>query len=853
MGWNHWAGGKKRLPGRAVLALVVIVALLLPAAGGAKKKEEQLQLPEKYRQWLESVEKLITKTERELFLQLEKDYQRDAFIEEFWKARDPYPRTSRNEFRDEFMRRTDQATELFGDLRDERAQTLLINGHPTARIEVSCSELWPIEVWFYDSRDYHGGDVLLLFYQRWGQGPWRLWHPLDGLDDLAINGRTTYGDIDLRCTESDAILAAIGYLTNLGVAGVATLQAQLSRPIEQPRGEWVASFQAYSTDLPEGAELFDATLMVGYPGRYQSRTIVQGTVAVPVAGVASATLGDFRSYNLILTGEVLSGDVLFDSFRIKYDFPADEVEDREHDLAGNGSHGPMLPLVFERYLRGGTYRLIVKVEDLGSGRVFREERTIEVPKLDQAPAPPPLDPETARILAEANAAIRNGETTVKIAPLQGEWQTGLVRIDAMTTGDDIDRVSFVLDDETVLTKRRPPWNVELDLGEVPRPRLLRVVAFNAAGEEVASDEVMLNAGRHRFAVRLVEPQRGKRYARSLRAKVDVSVPEGEGVERVELYVNETKVATLYQPPYVQPIVLPEDEPVAYVRAVAYTPDGNSTDDWVFVNAPGNLDELDIQYVELYVTVLGGDKRPVDDLRPEDFQIFEDGAPQTIARFERVRDLPIHAAIMLDVSASMEERLADAQAAALRFFEQTVTPRDRATVVTFNDHPNLTARFTNDVTALAAGLAGLKAERSTAIWDSLIFTLYYFNGIKGQRTILLLSDGRDESSRFPYEDALEYARRAGVTIYAIGLDLPRSALSDRRKLNKLADETGGRAFFIKDVAELGSIYETIERELRSRYLITYQSTNTSTAKDFRFIEVKMTRGGLEAKTMRGYYP
>ncbi len=113
---------------------------------------------------------------------------------------------------------------------------------------------------------------------------------------------------------------------------------------------------------------------------------------------------------------------------------------------------------------------------------------------------------------------------------------------------------------------------------------------------------------------------------------------------------------------------------------------------------------------------------------------------------------------------------------------------------------------------------------------------------------MLSDGKDESSRFAFDDALEYARRAGVTVYAIGL----GADVDRKKLVRLSEETGGRAFFLKSAAELDGIYATIQRELRSQYLVAYQSTNTS-GEGFRTVEVKLARGGLEAKTMRGYYP
>ena len=145
------------------------------------------------------------------------------------------------------------------------------------------------------------------------------------------------------------------------------------------------------------------------------------------------------------------------------------------------------------------------------------------------------------------------------------------------------------------------------------------------------------------------------------------------------------------------------------------------------------------------------------------------------------------------------------------------------MITFNDHPMLAVKFTRDVKALAGGLAGLKAERGTALYDSLIFSFYTFNGLKGRRALLLLSDGRDEGSRFSFEEALEFARRAGVTVYAIGLgdDV------DKRKLARIAEETGGRAFFPKRAGDLAAIYAGIAAELRSQYLIAYQSTTTRT--------------------------
>jgi Ca-activated chloride channel family protein len=341
----------------------------------------------------------------------------------------------------------------------------------------------------------------------------------------------------------------------------------------------------------------------------------------------------------------------------------------------------------------------------------------------------------------------------------------------------------------------------------------------------------------------------------VRLQAEVEIPEGEALDRVELYRDETLVATLYQPPYEQPIVLPTGQAgeIAYLRAVAYTTDGNSTEDSVFINAPPGLEEIDVQLVELYTAVVDRQGRPVEGLEVGDFAITEEDVPQQPVRFERVRDLPIRAGLLLDVSASMAGSMEEAQRAALTFFEQTITPRDRAALITFNDRPQLAVKLTNQILELGGGLAGLKAERGTALYDSIVFALYYFNGIKGQRALIVLSDGKDESSRFSFPDTLDFARRAGVTLYTIGLAFGRGDADAKKALERLADETGGRSFQVASASELTAVYTTIEEELRSQYLIVYQSTRSEEDRKFRRVEVDVREPGLEAKTIRGYYP
>lgn len=844
---------------RPPLSWLGLAVLLFLAGGGvlAQTREQRVAiaaLPELYRQWVEEVTVLISKAELASFLTLDKDYQRDAFIDRFWEVRDPYPDTARNELRERWEERVTFARQNFGDLKEDRARMLLLNGPPDGRLNARCSgTLWPLEIWFYEGSERVRDRFVLVFVQRGGLGPYRIWQPAEGLTALAqfagqmTNAADIIGLIRNGCLNGDEIAGAIAYVARQGALGYMTLLSKLETPPPAPKGEWVATFATYSTDLPEGSSSFKAEVAISYPSRRQSRTVVQGLVTVATAEAGKAEIGDAAAYNFVLTGEVLRGRKLFDSFRYKFDFPAGAA-------TGGVGDGARIPMIFERYLRPGAYTLILKLEDLNAHKFFRQQVDVEVPLLEATDLVlPPADEASARLLAEANAAIQSGENTLKIVESTGELQTGLVRFDTLTTGRKPASVVFSLNGKPILTKRSPPFSVELDLGTLPRAHLLRVASLDESGKELASDETRINAYPNRFALRFVEPKPGGKYSQSLRAEVVVELPEGDFVERVEMFLDETRVATLYQPPYTQAIVLPAGEPIAYVRAVAYLPDGNSTERVVFINTPEYLEEVEVDFVELFTTVVDGIGRPVDGLGEGDFRIFEDGVEQKVARFERVENLPVHVEIALDISASMEDKLETARQAALRFMETTIQPKDRAAVVTFNDRPTLVVKSTNDLSALAGGLAGLKAERGTALYDSLIFALYYLNGVKGQRAVLILSDGKDESSRFRFEDTIDYARRAGVAIYPIGVELGRGERDARKKLERFAEETGGAAFFIESIDELAVIYAQIQKELRSKYFLAYQSTNTSRDEKFRGVEVRIVKPGLEAKTIRGYYP
>jgi VWFA-related protein len=412
------------------------------------------------------------------------------------------------------------------------------------------------------------------------------------------------------------------------------------------------------------------------------------------------------------------------------------------------------------------------------------------------------------------------------------------------------RLVFELDGKRVMTRVRPPWTAELDLGSAPRLHRLAIIAESPAGLELARDEVLLNAGPHRFSVRLALASAGGDDRESIEARAEVTVPEGERLDRLDLLVDGVLRATLHQPPFVLP--LRRTAGATWVRAVAYLEGGGAAEAVRLLDGGAPVESVNVDLVELYATVADRQGRPLEDLRPDELEVLEDGRPQRLRRLERVRDVPIHAAVLLDTSDSMVDRLDESVRAALLFFEQVLTDRDRAAVITFADQPRLAVRFTGRLDRLAGGVADLRAQGETALYDSVAFALHYFSGLAGKRALVLLSDGADSSSRTSFEEVLDFARRTGVTIYAVGLGLPARPIEPRLELERLARETGGRAYLLERSARLGSTYEEIERELRAQWLLAYQSDATGGA-GFRKVEVRVRRPGAQARTAAGYYP
>jgi Ca-activated chloride channel family protein len=280
-----------------------------------------------------------------------------------------------------------------------------------------------------------------------------------------------------------------------------------------------------------------------------------------------------------------------------------------------------------------------------------------------------------------------------------------------------------------------------------------------------------------------------------------------------------------------------------------------------LSAQGQRIRSGVELVSLNVTVTDPAGKYATDLAEPDFEVYEDGARQSLTFFSRTQQ-PISLALLMDTSASMDERMGIAQEAAIGFSKQ-LHKDDQAEVIDFDSQVRILQNFTNDSAALEKAIRATAANGSTSLYNALYIALKDLKKVKAETTsdirrqaIVLLSDGDDTSSLIEFDQVLDLAKRSETVIYAIGL---RQGEIGRREfkeaefvLKQLATETGGRAYFPTDARELQKIYQSIWDELSSQYAIAYSSTNPKRDGAWRRIQVRIVKPGLTARTKQGYY-
>jgi Ca-activated chloride channel family protein len=268
-------------------------------------------------------------------------------------------------------------------------------------------------------------------------------------------------------------------------------------------------------------------------------------------------------------------------------------------------------------------------------------------------------------------------------------------------------------------------------------------------------------------------------------------------------------------------------------------------------------------VVLQVSVTEQGRRYVSDLRAEDFTVFEDGKPQPLAFFSRLRT-PVALSLLLDTSTSMDSMLGLAQNAAVAFAKR-LGPEDVAQVIAFNSGVSILHPFTASLPELEGAIRRTRAGGSTSLYTAVYVALNELRTLRANHSggirrhaIVLLSDGEDTSSLVSFDQVLELAQRLDVAIYAIGLSLSPEDRAGARfdegrfVLRQLAQATGGRVFFAERPEELSQVYGQVAEELSNQYTLAYVPTRAARDGRWRTLTVRVARPECVAATRPGYF-
>jgi Ca-activated chloride channel homolog len=297
---------------------------------------------------------------------------------------------------------------------------------------------------------------------------------------------------------------------------------------------------------------------------------------------------------------------------------------------------------------------------------------------------------------------------------------------------------------------------------------------------------------------------------------------------------------------------PGQTPAPAATAPANTPDNPENES--ITTIPVSVSEVRVVF-----TVTDKHGHYIKDLKKDDFKVLDDRKPAELRSFRSETDLPLQVGLLIDASNSVRDRFKFEQEAAIEFLNAVVRPRDdKAFVVGFDVTPEVTQDFTDNTEKLSTGIRALRAGGGTAMFDALYFACRD-KLLKQERTgpvrnaIILLSDGEDNASHVTREEAIDMAQRADAIVYTISTNISGMKGQGDKVLMRIADATGGRAFFPFQLRDVSDAFLSIQEELRSQYALAYKPENFLANGRYRTIEIMAPPGrALKVRTRKGYY-
>ncbi len=825
-----------------VFAGGLLIAGVASVAGGAERPPARLGTF--YQERAQEILHLAREGEIQLLAGLRTDRDRERFFREFWAAR--------GEGTAQRMRANRRDAQRLALRAQGQSDVVLLAGKPTSinRFEACQSVVRRIEVWEYDAfrvdrqrrlsaQESTSAEakqsIFLVFVQRTNLDPrsFELW------DRDAESDRLVFGD-GRGVAPADLVKEAVT-LGCVNPQSAAELRRGLEKSLTfgglvdalgwpQPN-DWWQGPGALSAPLQESV----AQVALDPSGKFFRQVLVTGTLTVPTA--ALNTLDGNELYDRVeILGDVYQGDRLIDPFRIV------------HHLAG-AAPPDEIALDFYRRLLPGQYAIKLRVENAAGKTLLQSTETLMVPKLEQRAEQPAGRRRDINQLTRADVVFLTTSPSVEIIPPETFPVAGPVTVEAVARGGRVAAVEFVPEGGARRVDQAPPFlaDVVMEQSRV----LLTANAVDAAGLTLATDVVTLRRDAVPFRV-WFDPAAENADEHVVR----VQVPEQEVLASLICFQNGTEVKRFEGSRLNADarILCPKQPPRAdmarlrFDRVAARLVSGEEVEDVLILSQLP--EELDVRLVELFVSVLDQQGRPVTDLDAAQFSVLEDGESQPIERVNAVERLPLSISVMMDTSSSMGRRVRLAVQSTQAFFQDLMRDGDVASLFAFQHDLLPLVDFTGERRELEYAAQGLRGSGGTRLYDGLIYNLHSFAGLPARRAMVVLSDGADTESDATAAEALAAAQRSGVLVFPVALG--RVGETTEGELRTLARETGGAFFAVDGVGGLDGVYRQIVKILRSQYQVLYRPIQERAGRGYQQVEIKLGVAGLSVRNVRGYY-
>ena len=281
----------------------------------------------------------------------------------------------------------------------------------------------------------------------------------------------------------------------------------------------------------------------------------------------------------------------------------------------------------------------------------------------------------------------------------------------------------------------------------------------------------------------------------------------------------------------------------------------------------NLDDsgyklgVNVELVQLPVSVLDKHGLPVRGLQQEHFAVYEDKVRQDISLFKQ-EDIPLSVGLVIDASGSMSDKHDRVSTAAMTFVRAS-NPEDETSIVSFGDDVSLEQDFTSNTRKLSHALDGISSNGDTALYDAVLLATRHLKeeGFHDKKVLLVVSDGEDNHSQYKLKEVLSALRESKIILYSIGLLSSDSSYmygggGGKKPLKQLAEITGGASYFPKNVSDVEEVCQQIARDLRNQYTIGYTPSNGKLDGSWRNVVVQVnppkTTPKVSVRTKQGYY-